>query len=233
MFVFDSAGFSHCGYVRSNNQDAILDARENRLWAVADGMGGHASGDIAAQIVVQELASFIPPLTTTQAIEKLTTKLATANTRCHQLRDSQTSGSTVVALYCQEQYSFIVWSGDSRLYRCRDGELQKLTRDHTLAQQLATQNVPKSKIPPQSEHVLTNAIGIRSKLQLESEAATIQAGDVFLLCSDGLYRSISRRRIREMLQQRCSDAAQSLLSHALRAGARDNVSGIVIRVGYF
>ena len=232
MFIFDSAGFSHCGYVRKTNQDAILDAREHRLWAVADGMGGHSAGDLAAQIIIQELAAFTPPETTTQALQAITDKLAQANTRCQNLGNGTTSGSTVVALYCQAHYSFVVWSGDSRLYRCRDGQLQKLTKDHTVSQQLATQDIPREQIPARGHHVLTNAIGIRPALQVESEAATIQAGDIFLLCSDGLYRSVSRRRMRDILQQRCCDAAQSLLNQALRAGAKDNVSGIVIRVSH-
>ena len=136
-------------------------------------------------------------------------------------------------LLCETDASFL-WAGDSRVYRLRDGDLTLITEDHNLAQercrrgeisQDAAQRLP-------SANVLTRAVGIHKDLRLETRVAEIEAGDRYLISTDGLYKELTLETIRQMLSGPFNDhMLQALIDEALDRGGRDNITGIVVDVG--
>ena len=231
------ASLSHAGKVRDTNQDACgeyVDAR-GRVCIVADGMGGHAVGDMASQMVVQRLNTLPPPTSLGTFVGQVREHLRDVNERLHQealTRSERVIGSTVVALLAFEHRCVCLWAGDSRLYLFRDGRLSQLTRDHTQVEELLARGL----LQPQDAHnhpaanAITRAVGGEGELNLDSELVTVREGDILMLCSDGLHNEVSSDEIGTiLLRGRCQQASEELVNLALSRGARDNVSVIVVR----
>lgn len=234
---WSSASLSHVGKVRHNNEDSCLALPEAGLWAVADGMGGHAAGELASRMIINALGRIVPPghwpafVEQVQAcLQQINYSLRELSTRFHQRR---TVGSTVVVLLAHENRGACLWVGDSRLYLLRDGELDQLTHDHSYVQELVDRGQIKpreAQVHPQG-NVITRAVGQRDDLLIDRIDFPLQAGDVFLLCSDGLNRMVSDAEIDILLScGSCQDTVQSLIDLALRRGAYDNVTAVVIGV---
>lgn len=223
--VFRSAGASHPGRVRRVNQDAFLERPEVGVWAVADGLGGLRDGEGASRMVCDALADFAPGADFEDAIEDMRARLAQVNdylvraaTRPVQ---AVRSGSTVVALLARGGRCAVVWAGDSRLYRRREGRLEALTCDHALDEaELLAGGEP---------HAVTRAIGGEETLLLDVHTDRVRVGDRYLLCSDGLTRTVSEADIGRCLAQEDIQAVvPALLELALGAGAPDNVTALVV-----
>ena len=226
-----STARSHIGSVRLVNEDRILNANDRQLWAVADGMGGHAMGDVAADIVVDALAHLAHddrPISL-QAVEST---LASANARILDLNKSgRQSGSTVAGLFLVDQRATIFWAGDSRVYRRRDGAVSLLTHDHRLVQEMIDAGVidaMQARTHPNAT-VITRAIGACPVLELATRVEEVCAGDVYLICSDGLSDLLERRQLTDALSE-ISAAADKLLHLALSAGGTDNISLVIISI---
>lgn len=224
----ESAGSTHPGKVRSENQDAYVCSPHTGLWAVADGMGGHAEGHVASQMVRDALAGVGPQASLAAAINAVRTVLAEVNEYLHSMSlrrvNPVVSGTTVVVLLVRGTKGVCLWAGDSRLYRLRDSSLSQLSVDHSEAEEPRDEEAGL----PQS-NVITRAIGGRVDLELEQLSLDVQLGDRFLLCSDGLYREIAQAQIGDMLQT--GDAISTvgtLIAQALRGEAADNVTVVVI-----
>ena len=212
--TWHSASKTDVGKVRPINEDAFLDSEEQRLWAVADGMGGHSRGDFASSAVVKELRTFLPQGLLLASLQDLEGRLQAANDRCRTAFRKHRPGTTVVAMLAHGGYCFFLWAGDSRAYRLRDGELVQLTKDHTLAH---------------NAHALTRAVGIRENLQLDLCYTPVQHGDRFLLCSDGLYNPVEFSQICSSLSQGSpEEACNSLVNLALEGGGRDNITVVTV-----
>lgn len=230
-FTWHSAGHSDVGRVRHINEDAFLDSEEQRLWVVADGMGGHSRGDYASSAVVSHLRTFPPQGSVLANLQDLEARLQAANERCRTAFRKHRPGTTVVAMLAHGSYCFFLWAGDSRAYRLRDGQIEQLTQDHSLAQQMHASGELSAEETAnhRGAHVLTRAVGIKQDLQLELRYAPVQAGDRFLLCSDGLYNPVELADIRALLGQGNPEAAcRSLVDSALERGGRDNITVIVV-----
>ena len=237
-FDWTSCALSHVGHVRNTNEDAFLERRELGLWAVADGMGGHAAGDVASRLVVESLGTFTPSASVSDSIDCIEDRLIEANRRCLAIvEDSeirQGMGSTAAVLFVSGHYSFVLWAGDSRIYRLRGSELRQLTEDHSMVQEmfaLGHLTMEEAESHP-SANIITRAVGVAEHLFVDIECSRVEAGDRFLLCSDGLTRDLRDAEVSELLGQGSpTQACQTLLSTALEHGGGDNTTVIVVEAG--
>ena len=225
---------THVGLVRKVNEDCILAAPEARIWAVADGMGGHAAGDVASQTVIDALAMVPPGLAPGDLMHAVRAALHTAHGRIlaeAAARQVETMGATVVALMLADGHFVAFWAGDSRLYRFRDGAAEMLTTDHSAVAELV---VAGDLGWDEAEHhplsnVVTRAVGVGATLMLDKIRGQVQPGDRFLLCSDGLSRYAGLATLARLVSGTpIETVCDKLLGHALASGASDNVSIIVL-----
>lgn len=240
---------SDVGRVRRRNEDALA-VDEGRGWAVlADGMGGYRGGDVASRIAVevtmrrlrQDLgaSSEVDPARITAVLEAAVRE-ANAEIRAAAVHDPNVSGmgSTLVVGAFLADRVLTAHVGDSRIYRLRGGVLERLTRDHTMLQQLVDAGIlaPEEAAHSQFRGLLTRGLGVAPVVVPESGAHSAGPGDVFLLCSDGLTDMLDDDAIAAALQPlarreiRPEEAADSLVALANAQGGRDNISLILVRM---
>ncbi len=232
---WDSAALTDTGKRRTHNEDAILARPEARLWVVADGMGGHAAGDVASSMLTDTLASLEAGGSFTEFVDRVDDALIHVNRDIRGHADEyfggHTMGCTVVVMLSAANVGVCMWAGDSRLYRLREGVLTQVSRDHDPLEELVERGVltPEEADNHPDSSVITRAVGGQPELCLDCILFDIAPGDVYLLCSDGLYREVERDEMRDVLLGIASvqERAQGLLDLALERGARDNVSIIV------
>jgi len=236
LLKWTSASRTDIGPVRERNEDAVLDAPERGLWAVADGMGGHAVGDYASQTVVELLDSLPAPQRLEQYVAAAHQRLQIANQQIQAeaaSRHLQRIGSTIALLLACGDHVACLWAGDSRIYLCREGHLLQLTRDHSQAEAMRDQGWVGSddEIPQVARNTITRAVGAAATLQVDEAQFAVQDGDVFLLCSDGLSNPLHEDELAITLaSERCGEAVDTLVDLALAHGGRDNISAVVARV---
>ena len=235
--LWSSAGRTDTGKVRARNEDAFLDQPQQGLWVVADGMGGHQAGDLASRLIVESLAELPAGLdfedrldALRDCLHRLNRHLSLGLTLTAETPDLLV-GSTVVALLAEGSRVACVWAGDSRCYLLRGRQLFQLSRDHSLLQQLVEERgmSPADAARQPGPHALTRAIGADEELQLDILELESLPGDVFLLCSDGLYQDLDHDLLTAALLRPSPQLAlQRLFELALLGPARDNLSGVVI-----
>lgn len=233
--MWQSRSYTDTGQIRKVNEDSILDLGHQQLWLVADGMGGHAHGEYASQLVCRTLEDYTASPLNGLSKERLIDALNECNSELVDKAARENAGiigCTVALLQARKSSVMCSWSGDSRIYRLRDEELKQLTRDHS--QQTAVEDrdyllYPKSLI--ESSPMLTNAIGGDEKLALEHCWYQLHNGDSFLLCTDGLNKEVSDEEIgRAMLESATGEQVLSTLARLYQdRGARDNVGMIWVR----
>jgi type VI secretion system ImpM family protein len=223
---FRSAAASDVGLAREINEDSFIERPEAGVWAVADGLGGHAAGEVASRMVCDAIAELAPDATFDGTVDAARECLQQVN---DQLLRSQThaslvnrSASTVVVLLVRAGRCAILWAGDSRVYRWRAGQLERMTRDHSVDQSEGGE----------TSNAVTRAVGVQPNLSLDLRQDSVQAGDRFLLCSDGLTRTLTEEQIGSWLEKRHIRAAvEGLIGDTLAAGAPDNVTVLIVE-GY-
>lgn len=229
----DSVAATHPGLVRRINEDGYCERPGDGLWAVADGMGGHAHGDWASGAVVQALESIELTGDFEAAAQAVASAIHSANRRiwAESQRREQQMGSTVVALVVRDDRFAAVWVGDSRAYLLRDGVLYMLSRDHSQVQEM----VDRGLIPPEQArnhpggHVLARAIGVGTRMAVDVVTDTVEPGDLFLLCSDGLTGKLEDDEIAALLQSGVgSSTVDALIGATLERGAPDNVTVVLV-----
>lgn len=232
-----SAARTDTGKVRERNEDAFLDQPQRGLWVVADGMGGHQNGDLASRLIVESLGELDAAGGFEQRLERLRDCLHRLNRHLSLgltlTRDNpgMLVGSTVVALLAEGSRLACVWAGDSRCYLLRGRQLFQLTRDHSLQQQLIDEHGMSAEEAARqpSAQALTRAIGAAEELQLDILELESLPGDVFLLCSDGLYQELGHDQLTAaLIRPSAGLALQRLFELALDGRARDNLSAVVI-----
>lgn len=226
---------SHKGLVRKINEDACVDLYDAGVWVVADGMGGHAAGDVASQLVVDTISSVVKRCQQV-SVRVLTEALHQANKElCHyseQELNGNTAGSTVVILLVDKFHYHFLWVGDSRGYILRDNVLRQLTRDHSQVNEMIEQGLLDSSEAESHElaNVITRAVGVDNHVSVDVVSGVWQPGDLFLLCTDGLNKELSDSEIKQYLNNNIADANKALLHSTLVAGARDNVTTILVKL---
>jgi len=239
-------GRTETGHVRASNQDALALLNDCGVWIVADGMGGHPAGDVAAHTAVtvatqraRERASWLHEHPD-GAAEFVTDLVTSANLRIHDLMVMKPSlrgmGTTFVVLAITRtpmQVAHIAHLGDSRAYLYRAGQLTQLTRDHTLVQKLVQRGLideATALIHPE-RHVLTKGLGMGADMQPELTSIPVTPQDLIVLCSDGLTKMLEDTSIASVLSRANDDphrACHDLINQALRRGGEDNVTIIVV-----
>jgi len=234
-FRWTSASRSHPGLIREVNEDACLEQAECGLWAVADGMGGHALGEFASRLAIRSLADLPASPNLEQHIDDAQQRLQSANRRLRSeaaTRDVPIIGTTIVALLASGRHAACLWAGDSRIYRYRAGRLKLLTRDHSQIEAVRSRRDANSDDtlhrPP--ANLITRALGAEDRLEIDRATVEVVDGDVFLLCSDGLSNEVSELAIEQaLLPGNCVQASQTLIELALQRGGRDNITAVVVR----
>lgn len=221
------------GLVRQLNEDRYFASEAIGVWAVADGMGGHARGDWASTAVVDGLATVVPVADFDALLATVGDAIRTANGRI--VAEAQASGAqmgtTVVALIVRDRRFGVIWAGDSRAYLLRHGELHRLSRDHSQVQELIDRDLLtiEGAATHPLRNVLTRAVGVTEPLDLDMITDTLLPDDVFMLCSDGLYGCMTDAEIAAQLKRSDhDDAIAAMVASCLERGAPDNVTAITV-----
>ena len=240
------------GPVRDNNEDAWFIDIDGGLFVVADGMGGHAAGEVASAIAVDTIRQILldegDPDETVLAThvddpadamrERLRYAMNQSSVAIRREVDSQPSyagmGTTLVVCVVDGETAHVAHVGDSRCYLYREGRLARLTRDHTVVQQ----EVDAGRLTPElarivpHKNILTKSVGFHGPVDPDTSTRHVEAGDLFVLCSDGLTDPLEDKEIESLCgRTHIEDLAQTLLDEALRRGGDDNVTVVVVRIG--
>jgi serine/threonine protein phosphatase Stp1 len=235
--VFECVSRTHVGCRRKVNEDSLAVRTDRGLWAVADGMGGHEAGDVASSKVTEALLRLPIVYGLDNLVESAVGALQRVNAELIDLAGSsdikRRIGSTVVGLAMAGDQYRCFWAGDSRAYRLRDGQIEQLSRDHSMVQELVEAGMLS---PEDAEHhpnanIITRAVGVNDELKVDTVQGEARPGDLFLLASDGLTRLVEDRELAAVLTSRDPDAAADLLiDTSLSRGAPDNVTLVIVKV---
>lgn len=224
---------THEGCVRKVNEDRFLVDEAGQIYVVADGMGGHKFGDRASTMIVEHVRDTKPAAGLDARLADVETAILTANQNIY--AEAQTNGSrmgsTVVALMIDASDYAILWAGDSRAYRWRGGNTERLTKDHTQVQEMVDKGLlaPEDVARHPMSHVLVRAVGVNQDFKLDTVRGKIEAGDVYFLCSDGIYDVLDEDEIGALLAKAAvANAMDTMIKMSLDLGARDNVTGIIV-----
>ena len=222
------------GCVRPSNQDAVIAAPG--LCGVADGMGGHQGGEVASAAARDLLIDFLENKDPTEAMLKTAIENVNQRIFIQQAEDEKLAGmgTTLTALWFDDESIIIGHVGDSRAYRLRDGELKQMTSDHSLVSELVRKGMltPEQAACHPMRNVITRAVGTEAGIEVDIQTEERHAGDIWLVCSDGLHGMISDESMRTILMENEPDkAADLLMQAALDAGGRDNVSVVIFLDG--
>jgi protein phosphatase len=245
------AGSTHVGMKRNHNEDNYLVLPEENLVVVADGMGGHSSGEIASRIAVDELGEFFRMTSKDQDAtwpfkmdkqrnydeNRLSTGIKLANARIFERATVDTKykgmGTTIVSVHFAETAAYVGHVGDSRVYFFRGGILQQVTEDHSLLNDY----LKAKKLTPEEienfphKNVIVRALGMKEQVQVDVTRVDPLENDVFLLCSDGLSGMISDAQMQDILSRtpELEKACGQLIDLANAAGGNDNVTCVLAR----
>jgi PPM family protein phosphatase len=232
--VTDEFAKTDTGRQRRSNEDSYF--RSSPLFAVADGMGGARAGEVASKVLVDTLEAGLSDHGSDE--ERLAERVRQANQRIHELaqRDADRAGmgTTATAAYVGDDGVSLAHVGDSRAYRMRDGQLEQLTRDHSLVEELKRRG--KLTEEEAEEHpqrsVITRALGPEARVDVDTLTVPARGGDVFLLCSDGLSGMVPEERIQEVIAgaPTMEAAGRQLIEEANEAGGRDNITVVLFQV---
>lgn len=245
------AGNTHVGMKRNHNEDNLLLLPEEYLFCVADGMGGHSSGEIASKIAIEEMAEFFRLTAKDQDAtwpykmdktrnydeNRLATGIKLANMRIYERASAEQKfkgmGTTIVTVHFAQHFAYVGHVGDSRVYFHRAGVLKQLTEDHSLLNDY----LKAKKLSPEEidafphKNVIVRALGMKDTVQVDVGRIDPQEGDLFLLCSDGLSGMVPDNVIQEVLTQHTmlDQACSKLIDLANAAGGNDNVTCVLTR----
>jgi serine/threonine protein phosphatase PrpC len=232
--VAEHYAITDTGLQRRANEDSML--ARSPLFVVADGMGGAQAGEVASRIAVETFGEngrdFSDPEQTLAAYAEA------ANARIHELshRDTEHAGmgTTLSAVYVGEQDVTIAHVGDSRVYCLRDGELLRLTDDHSLVDELIRQGrlTPEEAEEHPQRSIITRALGPEPSVEVDTRSFKARAGDIYLLCSDGLTSMVGEPRMAQLMaeHERLRDTGRALIEEANREGGRDNITAVLVRL---
>ena len=239
-FRVESAGRTDVGLVREKNEDSMLLQPDLGLWAVCDGMGGHVGGQVASQLAVATLAEVIRggnPAKAEDEPDRLVTAIRCANsavfTKARAEPALHNMGTTVVAVRQEDDLLHICHVGDSRIYRLRAGQLEQVTRDHSLINLYAENPELATRFGPPNSNVIVRAVGLRDQVDVDHRVIAMEPGDLYLLCCDGLTDMVDDWVLKDILIDRAKgsldDTCEALIKAALANGGVDNTTAVLLR----
>lgn len=224
------------GKVRTNNQDALIVCKETMLYGVADGMGGHNGGETASAGARDGLIAALKEKTPSpEALREGVVQVNAELFRQQAADDKLTGmGTTLSVIWMNEHYVFLAHVGDSRIYRFRDGKLEQLTDDHSLVGELVRAGyitAEQAENHP-NKNVILRAVGTEAGIDVDLATEARKPGDVWLICSDGLHGMVPDSQMEALLNEHTpEECTQQLMSAALKAGGRDNISVVLVQDG--
>ncbi|MBK8171458.1 MAG: Stp1/IreP family PP2C-type Ser/Thr phosphatase [Sandaracinaceae bacterium] len=247
-----AAGLSDVGLQREHNEDSFCVLPEYHLYVVADGMGGHKAGDVASKMAIEAIASFFHSTSAEDSTwpfhfdaslsvdeNRLVTGVKVANKQIFEAsnkdRNVHGMGTTLVgALYSKDrQRMYVAHVGDSRCYRVRNNDITQLTRDHSLLNDylLVMPDITQAQKDELPKNVITRALGMQDSVTVDMSPDEPQAGDMYVLCSDGLSGMVTDEKICDAVSSAASpqEAAAELVRLANANGGEDNVTVVVIK----
>jgi protein phosphatase len=251
MMALEAAGMTDVGLVRNHNEDNFFFDTDSGLFIVADGLGGHAAGEIASKIVVDQVAKFIKHTansetailsgsssnfaslneTRLKTAIQMSNKAISENIVLHPERE--TMGSTIVACLIEGKRVTMAHVGDSRGYMLSKDSIQQITRDHSwVAEQVANGLLTKEEAKRHPfRNIITQALGNNSKIDIEVHEFEITNSETILLCSDGLSGMVSDEQMLAIFNQASDlqNAARRLISKAIENGGEDNITVVLVR----
>lgn len=248
----EHAGATHVGMKREHNEDNLLLLPEKNLFVVADGMGGHSSGEVASQLAVDTIRQFFeetegddeitwpykPDRAMSYAENRFTASVKLANRNIFEagVEDPKYKGmgTTLVGVLLHDEKAVIAHAGDSRLYRIRDGEIFLITEDHSLLNDYKKIQpmTPEEEEAFPHKNIIVRALGMKENLDVEINGDTPQAGDIMLICSDGLCGELTDQEILKHVTDMDGDLQQGvdgLIQDACDHGGKDNVTVILVK----
>ncbi len=246
------AGATHVGMKRDHNEDNLMLLPELNLFVVADGMGGHSSGEVASRIAVDTLKTFFEEtegdddVTWPYKLDKnlgyeenrlvSSVKLANRNIFETALADVRYKGmgTTFVGILNTEDHTVVAHVGDSRCYRIRSGAIEQITEDHSLLNDYKKiqKMTPEEEAAFPHKNIIVRALGMKDSVAVEVQRQAPQAGDFVLLCSDGLNGEITDPEMLEIVSANAEDldkAVEKLIEAACQHGGKDNVTVILVK----
>src|SRR3954469_2390674 len=235
LSVVETASLSDVGRQRQGNEDSFL--QQEHLFAVADGMGGARAGEVASKMAVDKLGESGPFDGSPE--KHLAEVTREANREIYRMAQSDSAlagmGTTLTAALVTGREVVIGHVGDSRVYRFRDGELERLTQDHSLVEEFVRQGklTPEEAENHPQRSIITRALGPEPEVEVETYTHAGRAGDVYLLCSDGLTGMVPEPRIAEILAESgtLDEAVHRLIEEANENGGKDNITAVLFRLG--
>lgn len=247
----ESAGATDPGRKRANNEDSFLVLDKAHIFAVADGIGGREGGEIASAMAVDTLREAVPdllgssdrtpPAGVADAGEREPSALRYAVSLANrsiidavrQRPGLAGMGTTLTALLLASTGAHLVHAGDSRAYRLRSGTLRQLSEDHSVvAEQIKAGVLTRAQARRSAHrHVITRALGIQEEIAPDLWKESLRAGDIFLLCSDGLTEMVNDKEIAKILKDSApGKAVTKLIAAANKAGGADNITAVIVKV---
>lgn len=236
QFSWTSSSRTDVGNERQVNEDAMLELPGRGLWVVADGMGGHAAGDVASQMLVSKLSGVDKHDRFSEFVDDVEDRVLEVNRRLHDLSlqgaEAKVMGCTLASLLAFEGHVVCMWVGDSRVYRLREGDLLKqLTTDHSEVEEMIAEGKldETTALDHPAANVVTRAVGGLDHVYVDLELDELEDKDRFLICSDGLFKDLSEEEIEELVGEgSCVDACDALIDTVLQRECADNVTVIVV-----
>jgi serine/threonine protein phosphatase PrpC len=232
---FRSWAVTHPGARRSHNEDAYVDRPDLGLWAVADGAGGHAAGEVASGMIAEALEAIPSELSAEELLAEV--RLAIERTHVALREEAARRGpdvmvaSTVVVMMARGEHFACLWAGDSRAYLLRAGAMRQITRDHSLVQELLEAGAigPDEVENHPRANVITRAVGAElDEFELDKVSDRLLPGDRFLLCSDGLCKTLREAELASLLGAIDGVPPQALIDAALAMNVSDNVTAVTV-----
>lgn len=240
--ICHSTGLTDVGLLRSNNEDIFAILPEQQFYVLADGMGGHASGEVAAQMAVTSLCSWaqeyshIPGASTDDLLAELEKAIALTNTKIYNQsfleKEMNGMGTTLCLAWIVENHLLLSHIGDSRIYRVRDNALQCLTQDHSLHEELLSQGKTTQSLGKKYKHIITRALGTHHVVLPDIQVHTARTGDLYFLCSDGISDYTPPQKMLEITQTNSTlkEMAQDFILSAKQAGSVDNLTVLLLQI---
>ena len=232
------AGITDIGLHRKRNEDHYYTDEGRHVFVVCDGMGGHKGGDVASQLAVETIKNNVLFNTPQEIIPSLDNAVKLANKMIYEKGRSDETlfemGTTLTAAVMYDSNMFVAHVGDSSLFLFKAGKLIKITKDHTLAEQMLQDGLLKQEDMQSNvyNHVLTRAVGVENQVEIDFYQEEVTAGDWVLMCTDGLTDLVTNEEINEYLisANDPQKTARALLDLALKKGGFDNITIVLLCV---